>query len=204
MGKSTAGKPSKKVGAPSRGARKWWMGGAIVLAALVALVVLAGGRSNPQRGPSAAATRGAAAPAASSGSGVVGPIRLASIDGKPVSLPAGGRPGALFFSVSSCLSCIPAAQALATIKQKFGKRLDAVFISLDPQDPAGQLRARRDSIGNPPYPFAIDTTGSLVNQYQVQALGTTIIYDARGRIVDRLVEPGLSDLEAGFRKAGLS
>lgn len=200
MAKSTSRKRRENVStAPSR-SRGWWIGGAVVLAALVALVVLAGGRSSSPRG---ASTGVGTAPASSPEADMVAPIRLASLDGPPVSLPA-GRPGALFFSVSGCLSCIPAAQALATLKKKFGRRADAAFISLDPADSPGRLRARRDSIGDPPYPFAIDTTGSLVNRYQIQALGTTIIYDARGRIVDRLVEPGLSDLKAGFRKAGLS
>jgi len=75
---------------------------------------------------------------------------------------------------------------------------------MDPQDSPDFLRQRRDSVGDPPYPFAIDTSGSLATQYQIQSLGTVVIYDARGRVVDRLIEPTLGELAGGFRRAGVA
>jgi peroxiredoxin len=174
-----------------------------LIAAIVLLVVLAAHHSRAVR--SAASARAASGAVSSGGDvgGRVASLRLTSIEGRAVSLPA-GRPGALFFTTSDCTSCIASARALGTIKTRFGARANAVYISIDSQDSPSALAARRDSIGDPPYPFAVDTSGKLATQYRVQALGTTVIYDARGRIVDRLVEPTLSELADGFRKAGLT
>lgn len=174
--------------------RRWLVvaaGVALVFVALTVVALLSTGRS-------------AGAPAAPSGSyaaDAVSPIRLTSLEGARIALPA-GKPGALFFSVSSCLSCVPSARALGEVKQRLGSRVDAVFISMDPADPPQALAARRASIGGPGYPFAIDASGTLASRYRITALGTVVIYDAHGRIVERLVEPTRDELAAAFRAAG--
>lgn len=134
---------------------------------------------------------------------VIAPVELTSLDGGRLALPD-GRPGALFFSASSCVSCIPAAKALGELKRGLGDRVDAVFISIDPGDPPAALAERRESVGSPPYPFAIDTTGLLAGQYGITALGTVLIYDAEGTIADRLIEPDLGQLKGAFASAGVS
>lgn len=171
----------------------------IALAVAFAALVIAA-THNAGSTSTASSTPGTRAAASSS---QVGALTLTSLDGQPVRLPA-GRPGALFFSVSSCTSCLVSAQTLGTLKTRFGSGVDAVFISIDPRDPPAALRARRQSIGNPAYPFAIDHTATLYRQYDVTALGTTIIYNARGQILARLIEPGLTQLTSGFRAAGLA
>lgn len=65
------------------------------------------------------------------------------------------------------------------------------------------MRARRRSMGDPPYSFALDESGELTGQYSITALGTTVIYDATGTVVARLIEPGREELAAAFRRAGL-
>jgi hypothetical protein len=85
-----------------------------------------------------------------------------------------GRPGMVMFSTSMCVTC---------------------FLS---------ARERRDSIGRRPYPFAIDTSGTMATTYRITALGTVIVYDATGKIVARIVEPGPADLRKAFRRAGVT
>jgi len=59
-------------------------------------------------------------------------------------------------------------------------------------------------MGNPPYDFAIDRTGTVADRFQVTALGTTIVYDGDNRIVAKLIEPTEDELLAAFRTAGAS
>jgi hypothetical protein len=171
-------------------------GVALVFVALAAVALLSGGGG---AGPEPTART--AAPSGSDAADAVSPIRLRSLDGMRIALPA-GKPGALFFSVSSCLSCVPSARALNELTQQLGPRVDALFISMDPADPPAALAARRDAIGDPSYPFAIDSSGTLASRYRITALGTVLIYDAQGRIVERLIDPKRDQLEAAFREAG--
>jgi hypothetical protein len=59
-------------------------------------------------------------------------------------------------------------------------------------------------MGDPPYPFTIDKTGTLSKRYGVTSLGTTLVYDRYGRVVDRLIDARSTQLEAAFAKAGVT
>jgi hypothetical protein len=131
------------------------------------------------------------------------PVRLTSIDGERVSLPA-GRPGMVMLSSSLCTTCFLSARDMGKLKSRLGRRVDAAFVSVDPGDSAAALADRRDSIGGSPIPFAIDTSGTLAAEYQLTTLGTVVIYDAEGRIVQRSIEPTLPDLQAAFRRLGVA
>lgn len=175
-------------------ARSIWVAAGVAAIAVVAVVVVisAGGAGPNVTGSAAQGERDRAAP-----------ISLTALDGERVVLPA-GRPGALFFTVSSCLSCVPSGQALGELKAELGNRADAIWIGIDPSDPPAAVRKRRRAMGNPPYPFAIDDSGTLASRYRVQALGTTVIYDDAGEIVARLIEPSKDQLRAAFARAGVS
>jgi thiol-disulfide isomerase/thioredoxin len=179
----------------SRAAR-WWVAGAVVLILGAGLLVASvGGSGSPQ---AARVNSGEA------GSGTeVAALTLDSLEGKRLDVPS-GRPGALFFTVSSCVSCIPSARALGELKAKLGDRADVVWVGIDPSDPPDAVRARRKSLGDPAYPFAIDGGGTLAGRYGVTALGTTVVYNAEGRIVARLIEPNKEQLASAFKQAGAS
>ena len=143
-------------------------------------------------------------PSRSGGGGErIAPLRLTTLTGDRIALPR-RRLGALFLTVSSCISCIASGQALGEVKARFGDRVDAAWIGIDPSDPPEQVKARRASMGNPPYDFAIDRTGTVADRFQVTALGTTIVYDGDNRIVAKLIEPTEDELLAAFRTAGAS
>jgi cytochrome oxidase Cu insertion factor (SCO1/SenC/PrrC family) len=178
---------------------RWLLGGGAVVAAFALLIVLALNHTGSRRA-TASAARGVAASGATNR---IAPIKLASVEGARVRLPA-GRPGALLFATASCSSCAASAQALGQAKERLGSRIDAAFISIDPNDPPSAVKALRQAVGDPPYPFAVDSTGSLYRAYHVNALGTAVVYDAKGRAVARLIEPDLAQGEAALRKAGVA
>lgn len=186
-------------------ARRHWAplsAGGLAVVVAAALVVLSAQRAAPA-GSDALSSGTAASPAqqAAADGGAAPAFSLATLDGQAVSVPA-GRPGAVFFTVSSCLSCIAPAKDLAELKGRVGGRADALLVSIDPADSPGALRELGRLIGDPPYPSAIDTSGTLAARYGVTALGTTVVYDRDGALVARLVEPGAGDLAAAFRQAG--
>jgi len=75
-------------------------------------------------------------PSRSGGGERIASLRLTTLAGDRIALPR-RRPGALFLTVSSCISCIASGQALGEVKARFGDRVDAAWI--------GTTRATRPS-----------------------------------------------------------
>lgn len=173
---------------------RWLIAGGALVGVFALLIVLALSRSEREQEPGASVVTPSSANRIAS-------IALTTVDDKPLRLPS-GRPGALLFATASCSSCAASAHALGQVKQSFGSKVDAAFISIDPNDPPSAVRALRSVVGNPPYPFAIDSTGELYRAYHINALGTAIVYDGHDRVVARLIEPDLGQWEAALRKAG--
>lgn len=131
------------------------------------------------------------------------PLHLTSLDGEQIALPA-RRPGMVMFSTSMCVTCFVSARDMSEYRSHAHPRVDAAFISVDPEDSAQTLAERRDSVGRGSFPFAIDASGTLAARYQITVLGTVIVYDATGKIVARIVEPGPDDLREAFDRAGVA
>ena len=124
------------------------------------------------------------------------------VDGRPVEV-AHGEPGALFFFAGWCGSCMAEAEALDRVQREFDGRVTVTAISPDPSDSVEAIRRFRRNVGSPEYPFVWDSRGALGTQFAVRALDTTIVYDAKGKVVFR--DAAISDaatLKAAFRKAG--
>jgi hypothetical protein len=169
--------------------------GIIAMAAFALVLAAINTRHTTSAGPG-----GASAPTTSAS--YAAPVRLITIDGTRVSLPA-ERPGMVMLSSSLCTTCFLTVRDMGTLKSRLGRRVDAAFISVDPGDSPATLADRRDAIGDPPIPFAIDTSGTLAAQYHITTLGTVVVYDASGKIVQRSVEPTYGDLQAAFRRVGV-
>jgi thiol-disulfide isomerase/thioredoxin len=165
---------------------------ATVGGAFLALVVIAATRAIPGGSPGPAGV----------GSRVI-PFTVRALGGRWVSVPRPGRPGVILFAQSTCASCIQAAKALSAVKARLGSRLDAVMVDVDSREPPSALRGWAVVVGHPSYPLAIDTSGRLAAAYAIEGLGTTIIYDARGRIVERATDPSIGEIEQGLRAAGV-
>jgi AhpC/TSA family protein len=180
---------------PARRRRLVGLGIGTVVVLAVVLTIVASQRPSDAVSASVGTTEDTAASFA--------PLRLTSLDGKQIALPA-GRPGMVMFSTSMCVTCFVSARGMSEYRSHGGQRIDAAFISVDPADSAQALADRRDSMGRASYPFAIDTSGTLAARYQITALGTVLVYDAAGTIVARIVEPGPDDLRAAFDRAGVA
>lgn len=196
------------VARPSRRRWLWWALAVAGAVTVVVLAVLASSRSTSGGGASARPTEVPSSTASVAGSGEVGErlatYSLTSIDGQPVKVSA-GKPGALYFMAGWCGSCLPEAEALGKLERRLGDRISVLAVSPDPSDSVSSIRALRAAAGNPRYPFAWDQQGTLARALDVRALDTTLVYDARGKVVYRDAAPtDLATLRAAFRKAGVS
>ncbi len=82
--------------------------------------------------------------------------------------------------------------------------MDALVVSIDPTDSVAKMRDYRRAAGSPPYPMAWDRTGALASDLQVAALGTSVVYDARGRVVFRGIDSDPAAIASAVHKAGAS
>lgn len=173
----------------------------VIATILLALVVAASSRRGANDTPTSMVRL-------ARGGGAVGSqmtsFRLRDVSGGSVSIPVGGTPGVVMFSASSCTSCIPSMRALSALKTRFGPRLDATMVSIERGDTVKYLREWAALIGRVPFPLTIDTTQQLAPAFKVEYMGVMVIYNAHGRIVDRLDDPDLQALESGARRAGVS
>ncbi len=181
--------------------------GLAVLAVLVVAVsaVSTVKRSDPVQSPQVAvnAPGGTGSRAGSGEPGsMIATFTAEDVDGRPVEVRP-GKPGALFFFAGWCGSCLAEAEALDRVQRELDGRVTVTAISPDPSDSVEAIRLFRRNVGSPGYPFIWDSRGALGSQFAVRALDTTIVYDAKGKVVFR--DAAISDaatLKAAFRKAG--
>lgn len=116
----------------------------------------------------------------------------------------GGRPTIIFFMAYWCGTCLPEAQALAQLKQEYGEDMNIIAIDVDPTSTPETLGQFKEAAGNGAYTWAFDTDQQVIQLYQVRTLDTTLILDAKGRIIyrDALVTP-YQTLKEALAEAGL-
>lgn len=135
--------------------------------------------------------------------GEVAAFTAKDVDGRTVRVRT-GTPGALFFFAGWCGSCIPEAKALDRVERTLGSRVAITAIDSDPSDSIESIRRFQQQVGTPRYSFVWDSSGKLGAQFAVLALDTTIIYDAKGKVVFRDAAPtDVETLRAAFRQAGV-
>lgn len=94
-----------------------------------------------------------------------------------------GKPVILFAMAYWCGTCVPEAQALAQLHQKYGERVSIIALDVDPSSTPESLQQFRDWVGQPDYVWAFDRDNRVVEAYQIRALDTTFIIDQAGGIV---------------------
>ncbi|WP_208027876.1 TlpA family protein disulfide reductase [Rhabdothermincola sediminis] len=180
--------------------RRWWAtGAAVVVVLLVAVFVSRTGEVAPGSRTDAGAATGASV-------GDTPPVlTVSAVSGEALRIPAAGKPTALFFSAAWCQTCVPEAQAWDRIERSFGDRLSVVVIDADPNDTPETLAGFVDLIGEPRYPFVIDSDATVARTYELASLDTTVIIDATGTIVFRDGVPtSEATLRTALEKVGLS
>lgn len=115
-----------------------------------------------------------------------------------------GKPAVIFFMAYWCGTCIPEARALGQLQQEYGDDLTLIAIDVDPSSTLEALTNFKEAADNANITWAFDTGQQVTNDYQVQALDTTLILDSEGRIVYRDAFPTTYDvLKEALAELGL-
>lgn len=182
--------------------RRWWTTAAVTCAVAVALLAVVFA-TRPRDTAPAAGTTGAAGGV--DVGGVPAVREVTAVSGDRLRIPAASKPTALFFSAAWCQTCVPEAQAWDRIERSIGDRISIVVIDADPSDTPQRLQGFIDLVGDPRYPFVIDTDATLARTYEMGSLDTTVIMDADGQIVFRDAVPtSEATLRSELAELGLS
>ncbi len=153
-------------------------------------------------------TRNAAVPVGASGSMSMSmpryaPLQLAlhDVDNHLVRLP-GGRPGVvLFVQARECQPCVDAVRTAADAVRSGGGHPALTIINVDAGTSRAEVAAFARGAGRPPARYVIDDRlGTLASMLGASGFDTTVVYDARGRIVAR-PRPELAGLVKAIRLA---
>jgi hypothetical protein len=138
--------------------------------------------------------------ARSPGAAAVRTVSLTTMDGGGVTVPAVGKPTAVYFFSASCGTCIGGARALGVAQRSVG---DAayVMVGVDRNDRPEWVREFLAVAGHPDAAVVLDLDGRVAGAYRVTQLSTAVVLDRDGREVYRGVEPSSADLMTALRRA---
>jgi peroxiredoxin len=193
-------RPRRRPGRPPT-TRRWLLlaaAGVVVLVAVAVAVVHSAGSDT-----SAAGASGERVVVEHQGGSRVGEqatsFRATTTTGGQFTLPA-GKPAVVFFMAVWCNPQLEAS-GLDRIERDRGGQVAVLGVDADPSEPAATLRGFADRIGAR-YGYVRDSDGALSRAFGVQAMDTTIVVDAAGRIVFRDAVPtDEATLRAAIRKA---
>lgn len=142
-----------------------------------------------------------ATPAADAGT----PAAVTSIDGQMVSLPASGKPTAVFFFSVGCGECVGGVRSLgeaAASAEDNGTDAQFLAVDMDPREPKETIEGFMEYVEAEHVPAAIDEGAVLSQRFDVAALSTLIIVDADGKVTFRATDPAADTIVAELEKAG--
>jgi hypothetical protein len=175
--------------------------GALTAAALTAFL-LTGCGSPAAPGPVAGA---GSAPNAEAASGTATPgsvspsVTVRTLTGSSLKLPT-GEPTVIYFFTASCGDCATGIKNVAAGVAKAAPGSTAVAVDLDPGEPTEVLNQFMSSVGNPPLSVVRDD-GTLLKQFNVDALGMTVALNPSGKEVYRGVDPSPGQTAAALATA---
>ncbi|MCT1764909.1 redoxin family protein [Brevibacterium casei] len=142
-----------------------------------------------------------AAPTADVGS----PAAVTSIDGRQVSLPAAGKPTAVFFFSVGCGECVGGVRSLgeaAASAEANGTGAGFLAVDMDPRETKETIEGFMKYVEAERVPAAIDQGATLSQRFDVAALSTLIIVDSDGRVTFRATDPDAETIIGELEKAG--
>lgn len=126
-----------------------------------------------------------------------------TLSGEVFSFPT-ERPTAIYFTGSTCASCLPKATALDRIEQAAGGAVAVLGVDIDGFDTEEMFRDWIAHAGTPRHAFAMDTDFRLLDLFEVTALSTVVVTDGTGRLVWRSADDvGAPELRRALAQAGL-
>lgn len=109
-----------------------------------------------------------------------------TLDGKTFVLSENlGKPTIILFMAYWCGSCIAEARAVAQLKNEYGDQINIIALDIDASSTVESLQQFKQAADNGAYVWAFDPDFEVASSYQVNALDTTLILDAKGVIVYR-------------------
>lgn len=93
-----------------------------------------------------------------------------------------GRPVVVFAMAYWCPTCIPEAEALARIYEKYGDSVVILALDVDPNSTVESLSTFREYVNNPGYFWGFDVGGKVTQTFGIRALETTIIFNREGQM----------------------
>lgn len=142
-----------------------------------------------------------ATPAADAGT----PAAVTSIDGQMVSLPASGKPTAVFFFSVGCGECVGGVRSLgqaAAAAEEAGIDAQFLAVDMDPREPTETIQRFMEYVDAVHVPAAIDEGAALSQRFGVAALSTLIIVDSDGQVTFRATDPDADTIVSALHKAG--
>lgn len=146
---------------------------------------------------------GNSADPATAGSG--SPATVTSVDGQQISLPANGKPTAVFFFSVGCGECVNGVRSLgeaATTAENAGTVASFLAVDMDPGESKALIGDFMESVDAEHVPAAIDDGAALSRRFEVAALSTLIVVDADGTVTFRATDPDAATITAELAKAG--
>jgi len=184
MAKSSGGRRNP---AKTMSSTRLWLtvGGGV---ALLLMVGVGWSMLRSQAAAPAQATRvgsGQANAATAGGNSLPAPdFSVPTIEGGTFTLSAHrGKPVVLFVMAYWCGTCIPEAQALGRLHQKYGDRLTIIALDVDPSSTPERLQKFRQWAGETNYTWGFDSGQRVAQAYRVRALDTTFIINQAGEVV---------------------
>lgn len=133
------------------------------------------------------------------------PAPVTSIDGQQISLPAAGKPTAVFFFSVGCGECVGGVRSLgeaAASAEDNGTDAQFLAVDMDPREPKETIEGFMEYVEAEHVPAAIDEGAVLSQRFDVAALSTLIIVDAYGKVTFRATDPAADTIVAELEKAG--
>jgi hypothetical protein len=169
---------------------------ALIIGAFVALVVVVQRANNPKASSS---TTALAAPEVGE---TVRDAKLITVDRAAVTVPGTDRWGAIVFVDGlNCRPCLASAKALGTIA-KAAPKLTAVLVDVNASDGQAQVKELRATTGWGNRAIVLDTPANDVgSRFDVETIGTVLVYRPGGTITDVLVDPAPEALRRSLHAA---
>lgn len=111
-----------------------------------------------------------------------------------------GKPTVFYFFTASCGSCAAGAESVGAGSAKAASGIQAIAVDLDSGEPTATITSFMKAVGSPPFTLARDD-GSLLKEFNVDALGLTVILNGAGKEIYRGVDPSADQVARALATA---
>lgn len=125
-------------------------------------------------------------------------IAVVDLDGQDVLVPEPGAYTVTYFYGVGCPSCVAVLEEIGVAKDSAPADTTYLAVNINPSDEPGLIREFFEYVGNPGLTLLRDPERALAEQYDITAIGTTLVFDPSGEEVFRGVDPSAGDLVAAL------